>query len=64
MINHELINYNDKLYFVYRKYSASKVKENKIIDLMKLFECDLVLKKNNQETILYYLKEIKELDTF
>jgi len=64
MINHELINYNDKLYFIYRKYNASIVKEDKIIDLMKLLECDIVLKKNNQETILYYLKEIKELDVF
>jgi hypothetical protein len=62
MINHELIHHNNKMYFVYRKYKASLVKDDKVIELMKLLECDIVLKKTNPDVILYYLKEIPELE--
>jgi hypothetical protein len=50
------------MYFVYRKYKASLVKDDKVIELMKLLECDIVLKKTNPDVILYYLKEIPELE--
>jgi hypothetical protein len=62
MINHEIVKHNDKLYFVFRKYKASHIKQDKILELMKLLECDIVLKKNEQESILFYLKEIVDLD--
>ncbi len=62
MINHELVQHNGKLYFVYRKYKMGVVKEDKIHELMKLLECDIVLKKTNPDVILYYLKEISDLE--
>lgn len=62
MINHELVKYGDKLYYVYRKYKASHVKEDKITELMNLLECNLVLKKTHGDIFLYYLKEVFELD--
>jgi hypothetical protein len=62
VINHEFVKHQDKLYFVYRKFDMSKIKEDKIFELMKLLECDIVLKKQTENVILYYLKEIPELD--
>ena len=62
MINHEIIKYNDDLYFVYRKFKQSQIKEDKINELMKLLDCNLVLKKTEQEPILFYLKKIPELE--
>jgi hypothetical protein len=62
MINHELIKYDNKLYFVYRKYHASHIKENKIHELMNLLECNIVLKKTQDNVVLYYLKEITDLE--
>jgi len=62
MINHEIVKHNDKLYFVYRKFQAHHVKEEKIHELMQLLDCNLVLKKTQQSTQLYYLKEITDLD--
>jgi hypothetical protein len=64
MINHELINFQDKLYYVYRKYDINKVKQDKIHELMKLLECDIVVKKDNPNTMLYYLREIPNLSSF
>lgn len=64
MINHELIKYQDNLYYVYRKFNSNKVKENKVHDLMRLLECDIVVKKTDAETILYFLRLIPELETY
>jgi hypothetical protein len=62
MINHELIKHQDKLYFVYRKFNANHIKEDKIHELMNLLECNIVLKKTQKSVELYYLKEITELE--
>lgn len=65
-MNKELINYQDKLYYVYRKFKITDVKKDKIHELMKLLDCNMVVKKNTQQNdeYLYYLREIPELEIF
>jgi hypothetical protein len=61
MLNKELINYNDKLYWVYRKVKQSHIKENYINDVKDMWLCDLVLRSKNQEEIqLLFVREIEE----
>ena len=61
MLNKELIHYNDKLYWVYRKVKQSHVKENHINDVKDMWLCDLVLRSKNQdETQLLFVREIEE----
>ena len=61
MLSKELIHYNDKLYWVYRKVKQSHVKENHINDVKDMWLCDLVLRSKNQdETQLLFVREIEE----
>ena len=61
MLNKELINYNHKLYWVYRKVKQSHIKENHINDVKDMWLCDLVLRSKNQdETQLLFVREIEE----
>lgn len=61
MLNKELIHYNDKLYWVYRKVKQSHIKENHINDVKDMWLCDLVLRSKNQdETQLIFVREIEE----
>jgi len=57
----DLVTYNDKLYWIYRKVKQNHIKENLIDELMKFWYCDFVLKIQNQEDILLvFLREITE----
>jgi hypothetical protein len=61
MLNKELINYNDKLYWVYRKVKQNHINENHINDVKDMWLCDLVLRSKNQEEIqLLFVREIEE----
>lgn len=61
MLNKELIHYNDKLYWVYRKVKQTHIKENHINDVKDMWLCDLVLRSKNQdETQLIFVREIEE----
>ena len=61
MLNKELIHYNDKLYWVYRKVKQSQIKENHINDVKDMWLCDLVLRSKTQdETQLIFVREIEE----
>ena len=61
MLNKELITYNDKLYWVYRKVKQSHVNEKHINDIKEMWMCDLVLRTKNQEEIwLIFVREIEE----
>ena len=61
MLNKELIHYNNKLYWVYRKVKQSHIKENHINDVKDMWLCDLVLRSKNQdETQLLFVREIEE----
>ena len=61
MLNKELIHYNNKLYWVYRKVKQSHIKENHINDVKDMSLCDLVLRSKTQdETQLIFVREIEE----
>ena len=57
----ELVNYKDKLYWVYRKVRASQIKEGSINDVKYFWDCDIVLKgRNSDDETLLFLREIEE----
>jgi hypothetical protein len=61
MLNKELVNYQDKLYWVYRKIKHSQVKEGSVNDLKEFWYCDMVVRnRNQQDDILLFLREIEE----
>ena len=63
MIQREYINFQDKLYYLYRKIRSSEVKEEDIQELKEHWHCDIVIKNKTQnegEEILYYLVLIPE----
>lgn len=61
MFNKELINYNNKLYWVYRKVKQSHVNEKYINDIKEMWLCDMVLRTKNQDEVwLLFVREIEE----
>ena len=54
----ELVNYNNKLYYVYRKISVNRIKEGFINNVKEAWHCDIVLKNKNQdiETLLFLVE--------
>jgi len=57
----EMINHQDNLYVVYRKIRQSRIKESDVTKLKEYWNCDIVLKRKNQEDDMYYfLKEISD----
>jgi len=63
MTHREYINFQDKLYYLYRKIRSSEVKEEDIQSLKEHWHCDIVIKNKTQnegEEILYYLVLIPE----
>jgi hypothetical protein len=63
MLNKELLNYNNKLYWVYRKVKESHIVSSKVNDIKEFWDCDIVVKqKFTEDSILIFLKEIPELE--
>jgi hypothetical protein len=63
MLTKELVNYHDKLYWVYRKIKQSQVKDGSITDLKEFWMCDMVVKsKNNNDDILLFMREIPDAE--
>jgi len=61
VFNKELINYQDKLYWVYRKVKQSQIKQDYITDLRDFWMCDLVVKdRNSNDSNLIFLREISD----
>lgn len=57
----EVVNYQDKLYYVYRRFPRNRIKEGFINEVKELWHCDLVLKKRNEDDeILMFLVEIPD----
>ena len=54
----EIVNYQDKLYYVYRRFPKNKIKEGFINDVKELWHCDVVLKKRNEddETLIFLIE--------
>jgi len=60
--NLEIVNYQDKLYYIYRKYPKNGIKDGFINDVKELWHCDIVLKKKNEQDdeTLMFLVEISD----
>lgn len=61
MLAREFVNYQDKLFWIYRKVKQSQIKEGFVSDLRDFWLCDLVVKSTNQnDEYLLFLREIEE----
>lgn len=61
MLPKEYINYQDKLYWIYRKVKHSQVKEGSVTDLKDFWMCDMVVRNRNQnDDVLLFLREIED----
>ncbi len=61
MLSKELVKYQDKLYWVYRKVKASVIKEGYVNDLKEFWDCDVAVRNRNQnDDIILFLREIPE----
>lgn len=62
MFGKELVNYQDKLYWIYRRVKHSQVKEGSISNLKDFWMCDMVVRnRNQQDDSLLFLREISEV---
>jgi hypothetical protein len=63
MITKELVNYQDKLYYIYKKMKPHQIKDGYINDIREHLRCDVVVKNriNNDDTLLF-LREIPEAE--
>lgn len=61
MLPREYVNYQDRLYWVYRKVKNSQVKEGSVSSLKEFWHCDVVVRNrvNNDDTLLF-MREIEE----
>jgi hypothetical protein len=65
MLNKELLNYQDRLFWVYRKVRENQIKEEGILLVKDFWHCDMVLKQNNHhggDVMLLFLREIPEVE--
>jgi hypothetical protein len=61
MLNKELLKYQDKLYYVFKKLRQSQVKEGYINDVKEWWNCDVVVRSRQQnDDTLIFLREIEE----
>jgi hypothetical protein len=62
MLNKELVNYQNKLYYIYKKLKQDRIKEGYVNDVKDFWECDIVVRSriNNDDTLLF-LREIEEV---
>lgn len=61
MLPREYINYQDKLYWIYRKVKHHQVKEGSVNDLKEFWMCDIVIKSRNQnDDTLLFMREIED----
>jgi hypothetical protein len=61
MLQKEIVNYQDKLYWIYRKVKHHQVKEGSINDLKEFWLCDMAVRNKNQnDDTLLFLREIEE----
>jgi hypothetical protein len=57
----EIVNYQDKLYYVYRRFPKTGIKDGFINEVKDLWHCDMVLKKRNEDDeTLIFLVEISD----
>jgi hypothetical protein len=62
MLNKELVTYQNKLFYVYKKIKQDRIKEGYVNDIKDFWLCDVVVRSrmNNDDTLLF-LREIEEV---
>lgn len=63
-LNKELVTYQNRLFWIYRKIRESAVKSERITELRDYWRCDIVLrqKSNDGTPLLFYMVEIPEAE--
>jgi hypothetical protein len=63
MPKYEYVNYQNKLYYIYRKIKITQIKEEIVQEIKDYWLCDLVLKYANQDDNSFlFLREITDLE--
>lgn len=59
----ELVIYQEKLYWIYKKVKTNQIKENHLQDIKEFWGCDIIIRnlQNNSDTLLF-LREIPDLE--
>lgn len=61
MVPKEMVVYQNKLYYVYKKLRSSQIKEGYLNEVKEFWGCDVVVKnKIQQDENLLFLREIEE----
>lgn len=59
----EFVNYQNKLFWIYRKVKQDRIKEGHINDIKEFWKCDIVIKHRfNDSDVLLFLREIPDLE--
>lgn len=63
MLGREFVNYQDKLYYIYKKMKPHQIKDGYVNDIKEHWRCDVVVKNriNNDDTLLF-LREVTEAE--
>jgi hypothetical protein len=64
MIPKEMLTYQDRLFYIYRKVKQSQIKEDRIQEIKEFWFCDIVLKQKtpSQDEVYLFLREIPEAE--
>lgn len=63
MFNKEVINYNNKLYIIYRKLKSDHIQEKYVQEIKNYWLCDMVVRHNNQNGQYFlFLREISDAE--
>jgi hypothetical protein len=63
MFPKELVNYQDKLYSVYKKLKPHQIIDSSINDMKDLWRCDVVVRsKQNNDDTLFFLRLIEDAE--
>lgn len=62
MIPKEFVNYQNRLFWIYRKVNQSQIKTEYINEIKEFWLCDIVLKQKTSQNgeVLLFLREIPE----
>jgi len=63
MIPKEMVTYQDRLFWIYRRVNPTQIQEDKVQELKEFWHCDMVLKqKTSQNEVYMFLREIPEAE--
>ena len=61
MVPKEMVVYQNKLYYVYKKLRSSQIKEGYLNEVKEFWRCDVAVRNRNQnDDLLLFLREIEE----